>query len=313
MELPRWLDNTGQGASRQPLPREVRRGKNEARFLGKTLRHVLSFVADTLFNERVSAQRGLLQGIEGRLKILTFFFLIVVLSLQKTVPGILVFLVPVVLTMTASRIPPLFFLKRLLPTAVFTLLISVPVILNLVVPGEPLLVLLTFQGPLQAGPLVIPGEIAVTRQGLESAATLFLRVLTSVSFVFLLTMTTQPNRFMQCLSSLIPGPLGSVVAISYRYIFFLVRKVEQYVMGLRARQISPIRQSGGRRWAASRIALLFSVSMELSNDLAMAMESRGCREEIKSPHPRFRLSGRDLGWLFFTAIFGGVMIWKSLT
>jgi cobalt/nickel transport system permease protein len=183
------------------------------------------------------------------------------------------------------------------------------------VEGDPLFVLFRLERPLNLGPLLIPGEITITRQGLDSALTLLLRVLTSVSLVFLLTMTTPPNAFVKAVSSLVPGSLRPVVSISYRYIFFLIRKVEHFIMGLRSRQIIAVKPSTGRHWVASRIGLLFSMSMEFSNELAMAMESRGYKTEGSRVHrSRFRLSDlslRDILWLFFSILFAGVMAWKS--
>lgn len=316
MEIPRWLKT--EPVSHQPSVQRPHkplfRGlfRNE-RFLDKTLCRVITFVEDTMFNETSSAQNGLLQMIEPRLKVISLLVFVVVLSLQKSVEGIAVFSLLAVLLALASRISLTTFAKRLLPAAALTIIISLPVILNLIVEGDPLLVLLRFERAVNIGPLVIPQEIAVTRQGLGSAVTLLLRVLTSVSIVFLLAMTTPPNTLLKTLSSLVPGALDPLVSISYRYIFFLVRKVEHFIMGLRSRQIAAVTSSTGRRWVASRIGLLFSMSLEFSNELSMAMESRGYRgEKFKTLNSKFEIKKNDVAWLIFDVIFCGVMIWKSL-
>jgi cobalt/nickel transport system permease protein len=319
MEIPAWL-KTGPagGHSAAGLPAAERDGFfRKRRFLDNTLGHIVSFLEDTMFNEHTSARKGLLQTIEARIKIISLLLFIFVLSLQKSIGAIAIFLILVVVLGGLSKVPPASFLKRLLPAAVMTLFISMPAVLNLVVDGRPLLVLFRFESPLGIGPLTIPGEISVTAQGLKSAVSLFLRVVASVSLVFLLTMTTQPNIFIKSLSSLIPGSLRPVVSISYRYVFFLLRRVEQFIMGLKSRQISAVKASKGRRWAASRIGMLFSISMELSNELAMAMESRGYTGEGSGVQlSTFRvsdLSGKDIGWIVFSILFSGVMVWKSFT
>ena len=319
MATPPWL-KTGPGADTPAvLPRRrtvwQRLSRNE-RFLDNTLRRVVSFVEDTMFNEGLSSRKGLLQRVEPRLKIVTLLSFVFALSLQRSMAGILLFSLLAVLTVPLSAIPLSLFIKRLLPAAVLTLLVSLPVVLNLMVEGDPLFILFSFERPLDTGPLLIPRDITVTRQGIVSAATLVLRVLTSVSFVFLLTMTTPPNTFVKALSCLVPGSLRSVVSISYRYIFFLTRKVEHFIMGLRSRQISAVKPSSGRHWVASRIGLLFSMSMEFSYELSMAMESRG----YKTEGARVRGSGlalsdfslTDVMWLIFSTLFTGVMVWKSL-
>lgn len=320
MEIPAWL-KTGPGGGHDSAAAQPAAGRmgffRNRRFLDNTLRHIVSFLEDTMFNEHTSARKGFLQIIEARIKIITILLFVFVLSLQKSIGGIAIFLLLAILLGSVSKVPLRSFLKRLLPAAVITFFISVPVLLNLIVDGRPLFVLFRFEGPLRIGPMVIPGELCITAQGLKSAVTLFLRVLASVSLVFLLTMTTQPNTFIKSLSSLIPGSLRWVVSISYRYIFFLLRRVEQFVMGLKSRQIAAVNTIKGRHWAASRIGMLFSMSMEFSNELAIAMESRGYTGESSGvQRSTFRvgdLSAKDIGWLFFSVLFAGVMIWKSFT
>lgn len=320
MEIPEWLKtevHSGAPVNSLPITRYTSRKRSE-RFLDKTLRYLLSFIEDTVFNESTSTRNGLLQMIEPRLKVVTVLFFIVALSLQKSIGGIGVFSLFALLMVFASKLPLDSFLKKLLPAVMVTFFVSIPVILNIVVEGKSLLVLYRFEQPGNIGPVLMPKEISVTEQGLYSAVILLLRVITSVSFVFLITMTTQPNAFMKALSSLIPGPLKSVVSISYRYIFFLVKKTEQLIMGLKSRRISAMRAAKGQRWVASRIGLLFSVSIELSNELEMAMKSRGYRGESPKVHPPWRtmfkvaeLSRKDIAWLIFTMFFCGGMIWKS--
>ena len=315
METPEWLStgNERQENSSRP-PRHDLRAGNE-RFIDKTLRHVLSFIEDSMFNEGLSMKNGVLQKIEPRLKIITLLLFIVALSLQKSIGGIAVFVLLSFALVVASRISPAFFLKKLLPAAMITLCLSLPVVLNLIVPGKPLLVLFRFGREINIGPLIVPHEIEITEQGLKSAMTLLLRVAASVSFVFLMIMTTRPNTFMRSVASFVPSPLNSVVSMSYRYIFLLVRKTEQFIMGLKSRQIAPVTSGGGQRWAASRIGLLFSISMELSSELAMSMESRGYRtESSRVQGPGFKVSHLSMGdimWLVFTVFFCGIMVWKS--
>ena len=310
METPEWL-RTDEGQKEKAVPsRRHGPGARSERFIDRTLRHVLSFIEDSMFSEDISAKNGLLQKIEPRLKIVTSLLFIVALSLQKSIGGIAVFMLLSFVLVVASRISPFFFLKKLTPAAIITLCLSLPVVLNLIVPGKPLLVLLRPERQINIGPFVVPNEIELTEQGLKSAATLLLRVLASVSFVFLTIMTTRPNTFMKSVASLVPGPLSSVVSMSYRYIFLLVRKTEQFIMGLKSRQMAPVTSGGGQRWAASRIGLLFSISMELSSELALSMESRGYRgEKIKTQASRPGIT--DIVWLAFTVLFCGVMVWKS--
>ncbi len=314
MEIPDWLKQT------EHRIQNTEYRKTKEKFLDKTLSHVVSFTEDTMFNERVSAKKGLLQGIEPRLKTACLLGFIVVLSLQKTIGGIALFLLMSFFMAFASKVSFALLLKRLIPAAVFTAFIAMPATLNIIVKGEALLTLYTFEKTYSLGPIAIPAEVSITRQGLLSALTLFLRVIASVSIVFLLTLTTPPNRLIKAVSSFMPRALKSIVSISYRYIFFLVREVEQFIMGFKSRNVSLGFPKGRKtfwgaeqKWVASRVSLLFSISLRLSNELERAMESRGYKtEDDRFQMSDFRFSRYDAGWIIFCIIFSGAMIWKSL-
>lgn len=326
MEMPEWLKKQPQKHHEIPSSASYRQGKrffSHGRFIDKTLCHAISFMQDALMNETISQKRGLIQSVEPRLKVITVLFLVVILSLQKSLGGIMLFTAVSAFLVLASRIPLLFFIKKLLPAALITFCIALPSLLNIIIDGEPLFVLHRFESPIEIGPVTIPEVITITEQGSKSAAALLLRVITSVSLVFLMTMTTKPAVLLRSVSSLIPGYAGSVVSMSYRYIFLLTSKVELFIMGLKSRQIADPRLRTGRHWVASRISLLFSLSMKLSSDLSLALESRGYRgREMRGylglPHAQRQkqthacFTAKDVAWLVFTIILAGVMFWKSL-
>ena len=312
MGIPDWLKTV---ASNELHVVNIK--KPRERFLDKTLRHVVSFVEDTMFNEKTSSIKGFLQGTEPKIKIISIFLLIIVLSFQKTISGIVVFLAFALLLALLSGVL-ITLLKKLMPAMVFTMLIALPAALNLIVDGEPMVMLHEFEKPHTFYQITIPAHISVTKQGALSALTLFLRVMASVSLVFLLTLTTQPNKFIKAVSSFMPGAFKSIVAISYRYIFFLTRKVEEFIMGFRARNISlPARHSSliGQRWTASRMGLLFSMSIRLSAELERAMEARGYDYNFEVQNERLKvsdISGPDILLIIFSITIIGVMLWKPL-
>ena len=313
MGIPDWLTKQVSGVGYQ-----VSGKKPKERFLDKTLQHVVSFVEDTMFNERTSSIKGFLQGTEPRIKIISIFLFIVLLSFQETVSGIVVFLAFALLLALLSGVL-IILLKRLMPAMVFTMLIALPAALNLIVDGEPMVMLHEFEKPHTFYQITIPAQISITKQGALSALTLFLRVIASVSLVFLLTLTTPPNRFIKAVSSFVPGAFKSIVSISYRYIFFLTRKVEEFIMGFRSRNISLLatRHSSliRQRWTASRIGLLFSMSIRLSAELERAMEARGYDYNFEVKSERLKVSDisrSDILLIIFSITIAGVMFWKSL-
>ncbi len=313
MEIPEWLKQQATGNRHRASGK-----KPKEKFIDKTLRHVVSFTEDTMFNEITSSKNGFLQKVEPGIKVLTILVSIVALSLQKSIWGISAFFLASVILAFVSRIPAGIFILRLLPVFLLTFFIAMPASLNLIVKGEPIIRLLSLNRSFDIGILTIPQEISITRQGLSSALTLLLRVTASVSLVFLITLTTKPSRLIKAVSSFMPGTLRPIVAISYRYIFFLIRKIEQFIMGFRSRNISLDRGPGkntGRKWVGSRIGLLFSISLRLSKELGYAMESRGYDYKLNIESERLKvseLSKTDILWLVFSMIFMGAMLWKSL-
>ncbi|MBI4685469.1 MAG: hypothetical protein HY755_09750 [Nitrospirae bacterium] len=309
MAIPEWLKKQSSVVSHQLSVK-----KTKERFLDKTLQQIVSFTEDTMFNDMVSSKNGFFQKIEPRTKIFTILIFIVILSLQKGINSIAIFLVVSLALALFSRIPLYLFIKRLLPVFIFTLFISMPATLNIIVNGKPLIKICALKDQYSIGRLIIPQEIFITHEGVLSVLSLLIRVTASVSFVFLMTFTTPPNRFIKAASYFMPAALSLIVSISYRYIFFLIRKVEEFIMGFKSRNISPVfykNTRAGQGWAASRMSLLFSISLKLSKELEQAMESRGyTNERFKVQDSKFKVSGYDRIWILFSIIFSGVMLWK---
>lgn len=309
INIPDWLRKTEQ--------KNFQGARTTEGFLDKTLRHMLSIIEDTVFNEKISKKQGLLQSINPLLKILTFLSFVILIVLMKSPTGIAIFLMLGISLVFSSRLSLLSVLKRILPLTFLTFLIALPASLNIVVAGREIFVLYTFK----ASPSIFGIQrIAITEEGLISMMTMIMRVSCSVFFVFLLTMTTRPDRFMKSLMFIVPGVFRSIIGITYRYIFFLVRRVEEFIMGLESRRITTVDPSGGRKWIASRIGLLFSISLEFSKELSLAMQSRGYSEKVNEKRLTSFLSNIehssiqliDLSWLIFSIVFDGLIIWKFL-
>lgn len=292
MELPDWIKRNPAIEGRKPQA-----GRVDERFLDKTLHHLVSFTEDTLFNERIPQKDGLLQRIDPRFKMACLVGLIVFLSFQKTLEGIALLLLSAFLMAFASKVPIALFLKRLMPALGFTALIALPATLSVIVKGEPLFTLYALEKPHALGFIEIPRVISLTREGSFSALMLILRVTGSVSMILLITLTTHPAKLIKAVVYFMPGALKSISSIGYRYIFFLLRKIEQFILGFKSRSFSPTKASGKQRWVASRIGLLFSISLKLSRDLEKVMESRGYRFTTQSSRP-------EVHYPQFTKIYG---------
>jgi len=66
-----------------------------------------------------------------------------------------------------------------------------------------------------------------------------------------------------------------------------------------------------RRWVASRLGNLFQKSQRLSEDVYLAMQSRGFTGEIRTVY-RPRFGSIEVAWLIVTAAVVGLVICANL-
>ncbi len=303
-KLPAWLLAEERKAEGQ-TGFSLREGnKNSGMALERTLKAVLSFMEDALFNEKTASRGGLLQKVEPRTKMVVIALLLIGLSLERSLAGMSRFIVLGLVLAALSRIPAGMYLKRLLPGALFTAVIALPASLGVVTPGQPVFTILAFKGSFFFG----HHSIYISRQGLLAALGLVARVTGSMMIVLLAGFTTRPPELVKAVSFFIPGFLKTVFSMSYRYMFFLVRRLEEFIFARKARGAYHPRdgmagRSGlDRKWVGSRAASLLIMSLELRRELKFAMEARGAAEEVREPGlPAFRFGLYDAAFVLLAA------------
>jgi cobalt/nickel transport system permease protein len=282
---------------------------SKTRFLDITLLAIANVAEQFLFSEAYARKQGLLQSLDVRVKILSFSFLLVVTSLLH-IPQALWILYGVSLILAAlSRVPLGLFLKRVwFFVPLFSAAIVLPALLNVITPGEPVWVLLRLDHPYAWGPYNIPREIAITHQGIWGGIIFVSRVAASVSFAVLLTLTTRWADIFAGLRALfLPRVFVMTLGMTYRYLFVLLRLIQDMYRARKSRTISPFSASEERSWIASRVGFLFKRSLEMSQDIYRAMISRGYHGEVFSLN-RFRASPGDYLWLVIIFLFGAIML-----
>jgi len=278
-------------------------------FLDKTLLAITGVAEQSLFSEKYANQRGLLQSLDIRFQLLTFLFILVLISLLHT-PQALWFLYLVSLALAAlSRISLAFFMKRVwLFVPLFSAAIVLPAILNIVTPGEPLVVLAKFSRSRTWGPYTIPPELAITRQGLWGGIVFVSRVAVSVSFGVLFTLTHRWAEIFAGLRALfVPRIFVMTLAMTERYLFVFLRLIQDMYRARKSRTIRAFSAPAARSWTASRIGVTFKKSVEMSDDVYKAMLSRGFHGEFRTIN-RFRSKPRDYIWLATVLACGCILI-----
>jgi cobalt/nickel transport system permease protein len=278
-------------------------------FLDKTLLAVANVAEQSLFSEAYAHRRGLLQTLDVRIKLLTFLFLLVVISVLR-VPQTLWLLYGISLALAAvSGVSLIFFLKRVwLFVPLFSAAIVLPALLNIITPGDPLFVLVKLSRPHTWGPYTVPAEIAVTRQGLWGGIVFVSRVAASVSFAVLFTLTTKWAEVFAGLRSLrVPRVFVVTLGMTYRYLFVFLRLIQDMYRARKSRTIRSLSLEAERSWTASRIGVTFKKSVDMSEDIYKAMLSRGFHGEFRSLR-RSHAAAADYIWLVTVLLFGGILI-----
>ncbi len=266
--------------------RRARRGWFE-----KTLEDISGTLESTVFAEEMASLPGVWQGVDARAKVVAAVALILAASLARAIPTLLALYALALVIALFGRIPLGFFVRRVwLFLPFFTAIIALPALFNVITPGRPLLIL-------HADPL-----LAVTEQGLRTAIMLLLRVATSVSFAVILVLTTRWGQLLGGLRALrVPQVFVLILGMTYRYIFLLLHTVNDMFLARKSRLVGRVQGNAERTWIAHSMGALLGKSYHLSDDVYMAMVSRGFRGEVRLLEP-LRLRARDWAYMIVAAL-----------
>jgi len=280
-------------------------------FIARTLIELNGVLKRAISNYRYAHIPGLLQGIEGRIKIVTFMIFILGVLLTHHLEILLCLYLLSLLLAKASGIPFGFFIKRVwVFIPIFTAVIAFPAIFNFITPGREVVNLITFHQPINWWFIHLPDKITITVQGLSTAAVFISRVATAVSFSVLLVLTTEWMSLLEALSQLHFPKVGILIlAMAYRYIFFFLQLSEDMFLAGRSRRIGYAGIRSQHRWIASRFGFLLSKTYYLSNEVYLAMLSRGWhgRVSFTNNHSPRR---KDITWMVFVLmVVSLLMFW----
>ena len=286
--LPSWVAETG-------LPKEPLHGGG-AGFVERMLSQSARFVEQTVFAERVARRPGFLQRTDARTKLISVVGLTVAAAFLHHLPP-LWFMGAFALGAAAlSRVRPAELLNRawwILPGTF--VLVAAPAILNVITPGDTVLTLLYFGEGTRLGPVQLPAELTVTRQGVASAVLVVTRIWVGVLLAVTLTLTTRWQELLKAAGTSATAPFVLILAMMYRYVFVLLRVVGEMHLSKRARTISPGSLATERRWVGGRVGALFVRSRRLTEQVYAAMVARGYTGQPKAlSHFCFRW--REAAW-----------------
>jgi len=267
-------------------------------FIERTLAGFADVLEHAGTAERFSDQRGALQILDPRVKLIGSLLLIfATLCSRRLWVTASIFLVAVALAQL-SHIP-----LRLLATRVwlgvlfFTGCIALPAVFT--TPG-----LKIWRLPLLGWP--------VTSQGLHSATHLLMRAETSATWVSLVVLCTSWTHLLKALRALrVPVTAVVILGMTHRYIFLLLQLGHEQFEARRSRLVGLLDARQRRKVAASSAGVLLDKSVQLSGEVYSAMQARGFRGEIYTLD-EFQMNPRDWFALVLFAALATIVLWLGL-
>jgi cobalt/nickel transport system permease protein len=237
-------------------------------------------------SEETARRRGLMQLLDPRVRLAGVVALVIAVVLSRRIEVVAVLFGAAVVLAVASRVSLFTLATRVWLIAFgFTGVIAIPALFT--TPGRAVLA---------------SGNLAITEQGLRTAALLVLRVETAATLTTLLVLCTAWNQVLKALRALgVPKEAIAMLAMTYRYVFLLVDTAAQMFEARRSRTVGLLKGPEQRQMAARTAGVLLSKSMGLSNDVYLAMQSRGFRGDVQILS-EFRMTLWDyLGLLLFVS------------
>jgi len=236
-------------------------------FIEATMRAFTRAFSKALISERGANQRGLLQFLDPRVRVVGVLFLIVSVILCRK-PSV----VAAVMTLTigiavASRLSLWLLATRVWFVVLgFAGFIALPALF--VTPGSPI--------------FTLPGtHLAVSAQGWKTSALLILRVETAATLTTTLVLCTSWTHILKALRSLrLPAEIVTMLAMTHRYVFLLIETANQMFESRQSRMVGQLAGPDRRRMMARTAGVLLSKSVELSHEVYLAMLSRGFDGEV---------------------------------
>ncbi len=241
------------------------RGKSRG-VIERSLSTFVDALQYTINAEQLAKQKGLLQSLDPRLKILEILPLIIAAALARQFWVIAALFAVALAIAFLSQVPLGTLATRVwFEVLAFTGLISVPALF--LTPGQ-----VIYTVPLLGW--------VVTAQGFRAAIYLVARAETAATFSLLLVLCTRWGHVLKALRVLrMPMVLVMILGMTYRYIFLLLRTAHEMFQSRKSRMVGRLGSQELRRMATASAGVLMSKTLQLSGDVYMAMRSRGFRGE----------------------------------
>lgn len=285
ISVPSWLTESGGAGCKTKA--------SGTGFITGMMKSFSQVFENEFYCEKYASVPAYLQAIDGRVKLLVLLAFMIFSSFASSIPVLAALAVIAAVYALLSRLRLGDYLRRIwayIPLIVF--IFSLPGCSSFFVTGTPLFYLIPRGAPGFAGRLYF------TAGGIGMAFRLALRPGISLSFAFLLLLTTKWSKLMQSLRALhLPGAVVSIISMTYRYIFIICDIASSMSQARYMRSVGRLASSDSRRYLGRSAAFLFIRSHKLSEDVYDAMTCRcySGRAPYISPG---RISAADYAFIF---------------
>lgn len=270
-------------------------------FIERSITGALSFLKEAIFADDYASKTGFLQSFDPRIKVITFLLFIMAILFTKSI-AISLYLYAICLALAYfSKVNMGFFLKRTwIFIPLFSLFIAIPALFNFFTPGDALFAI-----------HVLGVKLIITRQGLVGATLFLMRVIASVSFAVLMSITTKHFALLKVLRIFrVPQIFVMTIGMCYRYIYLLLEVVENTYLAVKSRVGARLHYKKGQQVVAWNISALWNRSYHLSEGVYSAMLSRGYTGEPVILD-NFKTKLADWIWLFFVVMFFVIILYLN--
>jgi cobalt/nickel transport system permease protein len=98
--------------------------------------------------------------------------------------------------------------------------------------------------------------------------------------------------------------------MTYRYLFLLLHTANAMFLARRSRTIGSFSSTENRKWLTRALTTTLAKSQHLSEEVYLAMVSRGYQGEILVLN-EFRVKRRDILWAVFAIAAASIIIWRN--
>lgn len=265
------------------------------RAITATLLGITRALGHALVSEQVARQRGLLQALDPRVRVAGLLAMALAVTLSHRISVVLALFCVALLMALLSKVRLATLATRVwLVVLAFTGVIALPALY--LTPGDPV-----FAGAV--------GVLRITSQGVSTAALLIARVETAVTFTTLLVLCTPWMQVLKALRAFhVPQDVVMMLAMTHRYIFLLIETAGQMFESRQSRTVGVLDRAVQRRLTTRTAGVLLGKSVELSNEVFLAMQSRSFRGDVKILS-EFRMRPWDYAGLAAFLATGGLAVW----